>query len=159
MGKHLNGKKFNAGLPQGPILEPLFPNLHKLFVWWNLIFGESHHSSQLFHIRMIRHNNWTMISIKLVKGLIHGKCVLTQIPQNNSNKWFFKGFVQMKIILSVTQTTVQKHIGLYLDQKLNCNTHVKGKLSKVYKGIAFLRNLSNKLPVLAQLLLQHIRRS
>ena len=100
MGKHLNGKKFNAGLPQGPILEPLFPNLHKLFVWWNLIFGESHHSSQLFHIRMIRHNNWTMISIKLVIGLIHGKCVLTQIPQKNRNKWFFKGFVQMKIILS-----------------------------------------------------------
>ena len=45
-----------------------------------------------------------------------------------------------------TQNTVQKHIGLYLDEKLNYNTHIKEKLSKVYKGIELLRNLSNKLP-------------
>ena len=48
--------------------------------------------------------------------------------------------------IPVTQTTVQKHIGMYLDEKLNYNTHIKEKLSKVYKGIGFLRNLSNKLP-------------
>ena len=48
--------------------------------------------------------------------------------------------------IPVTQTTVQKHIGLYLDEKLNYNTHIKEKLSKVYKGIGLLRNLSNKLP-------------
>ena len=46
----------------------------------------------------------------------------------------------------VTQTTVQKHIGLYLDEKLNYNTNIKEKLSKVYKDIGLLRNLSNKLP-------------
>ena len=27
--------------------------------------------------------------------------------------------------IPVTQTNVQKHIWLYLDEKLNCNTHVK----------------------------------
>ena len=48
--------------------------------------------------------------------------------------------------MPVTQTTVQKHIGLYLDEKFNYNTHIKEKLSKVYKGIGLLRNLSNKLP-------------
>ena len=48
--------------------------------------------------------------------------------------------------IPVTQTTVQKHIGLCLDEKLNYNTHIKEKLSKVYKGIGLLRNLSNKLP-------------
>ena len=48
--------------------------------------------------------------------------------------------------IPVTQTTVQKHVGMYLDEKLNYNTHIKEKLSKVYKGIGFLRNLSNKLP-------------
>ena len=47
---------------------------------------------------------------------------------------------------SVTQTTVQKHIWMYLDEKLNYNTHIKEKLSKVYKGIGLLRNLSYKLP-------------
>ena len=48
--------------------------------------------------------------------------------------------------IPVTQNTVQKYIGLYLDEKLNYNTHVKEKLSKLYKGIGLLRNLSNKLP-------------
>ena len=35
---------------------------------------------------------------------------------------------------------------MYLDEKLNYNTHIKEKLSKVYKGIGLLRNLTNKLP-------------
>ena len=48
--------------------------------------------------------------------------------------------------IPVTQNTVRKHIGLYLDEKLNYNTHIKEKLSKVYKGIGLLRNFSNKLP-------------
>ena len=37
--------------------------------------------------------------------------------------------------IPVTQTIVQKHIGMYLDEKLNYNTHIKEKLSKVYNGI------------------------
>ena len=48
--------------------------------------------------------------------------------------------------IPATQTTIQKHIGLYLEEKFKYNTHIKGKLSKVYKGIGFLRNLFNKLP-------------
>ena len=49
--------------------------------------------------------------------------------------------------IPVTQTNVQKHIWLYLDEKLNCITHVKQKLiSKVFKGIGLLRNLSDKFP-------------
>ena len=38
---------------------------------------------------------------------------------------------------------------MYLNEKLNYNTHVKEKLSKVCKGIGLLRNLSNKLPIQA----------
>ena len=48
--------------------------------------------------------------------------------------------------IPVTQTTVQKHIDLYLDEKLNCNTYIKEKLRNVYKDIGILRILSNKLP-------------
>ena len=47
--------------------------------------------------------------------------------------------------IPVTQTTIQKHIGLYLDEKLSYNNHINEKLSKVYKGIALLQNLLNKL--------------
>ena len=46
--------------------------------------------------------------------------------------------------MPVIQTTVQKHIELYLDERLKYNTHIKEKFSKVYKGIGLLRNLSNK---------------
>ena len=35
---------------------------------------------------------------------------------------------------------------MYLDEKLNYNTHIKEKLRNVYKGIGLLRNISNKLP-------------
>ena len=48
--------------------------------------------------------------------------------------------------ITVTKITVQMHIGMYLDEKVNYNTHIKEKLSKVYKGIGLLRNLTNKLP-------------
>ena len=48
--------------------------------------------------------------------------------------------------IPVTQNTAQKHVALYLDGKLNYNTHINKKLSKVYKGIRLLRNLSNKVP-------------
>ena len=39
---------------------------------------------------------------------------------------------------------------MYLDEKLNYNSHIQEKLSKVYKGIGLLRNISNKLPRQAQ---------
>ena len=48
--------------------------------------------------------------------------------------------------ISDTQTSVRKHIQLYLDKKLNCNTHVNEKHSKVYKDIGLFRSYPNKLP-------------
>ena len=33
--------------------------------------------------------------------------------------------------IPVTQATVQKHIGMYLDKKLNYNTHIIEKISKI----------------------------
>ena len=92
-----------------------------------------------------------MISIKLVIGHRHVKCLLTRIPQNKLKKGFFSRKYTKEDHppicfndTSITQTTVEKHFGMYLDEKLNYNTHIKEKLSKIYKGIGLLRNLSNK---------------
>ena len=37
--------------------------------------------------------------------------------------------------IPVTQTTIQKRVGLYHDEKFSYNNHIKEKLSKVYKGL------------------------
>ena len=56
--------------------------------------------------------------------------------------------------IPVTQNTIQKYIGLYLDEKLNYNTHIKERLSKVYKGIGLRRKLPDNFQ--DKLLLQYI---
>ena len=40
----------------------------------------------------------------------------------------------------------QKHIGLYLDEKLNLNHHINVKISKANKGIGITKRLSHNLP-------------
>ena len=87
---------------------------------------------------MIQHQNFIMILIKLVIGCIHGKCLVTQILQPSTRSDFFK---------QVYQRGSSSHkFELYLDEKLNYNTHITEKLSKVCKGIGLLRKLSNKFP-------------
>ena len=46
----------------------------------------------------------------------------------------------------VQNTNVQKHLGLYLDHKLNFNYHIKEKVIKVNKGIGLLRKLRYSFP-------------
>ena len=113
----------------------------------------THHFFQLFNIRIIQQHSLTMISIKLVTGPTHGKCLLTRIPQNKYKKWFFQGSIQKTSSFShIFQWHTShpdycsKNIGLYLDEKFSHNTHIKEKLCKLYKAIGLLRNLSSKLP-------------
>ena len=44
---------------------------------------------------------------------------------------------------SVIKATLQKHLGLILDEKVNFKEHMKEKMSKAYKGIALLRKLQS----------------
>ena len=38
-------------------------------------------------------------------------------------------------------TSFQKHLGLFLDDKLNFNFHLKGKMKKLNKGIDILKKV------------------
>ena len=74
-------------------------------------------------------------------------------PSKEAQKVVFQRRLQKRIIIPyisnnmpLTQTIVQNHIEMYLDEKINCNTHIKEKLSKVYKDTGLFRGLSNKLP-------------
>ena len=46
----------------------------------------------------------------------------------------------------VARTSYQKHLGLYLDEKLNFSHHIKEKISKACKGIGVIRKLHCVLP-------------
>ena len=48
--------------------------------------------------------------------------------------------------IPVAQTSHQKHLGLYLDEKLNFNHHIKEIISKINKGIGIIRKLRSILP-------------
>ena len=48
--------------------------------------------------------------------------------------------------MPVVRSSCQKHLGIYLDEKLNFSNHIKEKISKANKGIGILRKLYNVLP-------------
>ena len=48
--------------------------------------------------------------------------------------------------ISVAETSHQKHLGLYLNEKLNYNHYVKEIISKVNKEIGTIRKLTSILP-------------
>ena len=47
---------------------------------------------------------------------------------------------------AVTCSSFQKHLGMYLDEKLYCNHHINEKISEAIKGIGVTKKLSNYLP-------------
>ena len=49
-------------------------------------------------------------------------------------------------VIPVAQTSHQKHIGLYIDEKLNFSNHIKEIISKVNKEIGIIRKLRTILP-------------
>ena len=48
--------------------------------------------------------------------------------------------------IPVQRSTVQKHLGVYLDEKLNFNTHITEEIGKASKGIGVIKKLFKILP-------------
>ena len=48
--------------------------------------------------------------------------------------------------IPVQCSTVQKHLGVYLDEKLNFNTHITEEIGKASKGIGVIKKLFKILP-------------
>ena len=48
--------------------------------------------------------------------------------------------------IPVSSTSVQKHLGMLLDDKLSCEHHLKSALNKVKKAIGSLRKFQQNFP-------------
>ena len=157
-GQTSEWEKINAGVPQGSILGLLFfliyindltdgiSSIVKLFAddtsLFSVVQNKNNSASQLINV-LDKVSDWAYTwkmsfnpdpSKQAQEVIFSRKCTKEDHPPIYFND------------IPVTQTTVQKHIGLYLDEKLNYNTHIKEKFNKVYKDIGLLRNLANKLP-------------
>ena len=50
------------------------------------------------------------------------------------------------INVPVLRASFQKHLGIYLDQKLNFNLHIKEKMAEAIRGVSVIKNLRRTLP-------------
>ena len=50
------------------------------------------------------------------------------------------------VYFPVTRSSSQKHLGIYLDEKLNFIHHIKEKNSKASKGVSVINKMNNTLP-------------
>ena len=147
-----------AGVPHGSVLGPLFfliyiNDLTKAILSTNKLFADntsifsivndidvSEHelNSDLMKISMWAYQ-WKMsfnpdvskqaqevIFSKRAQKLFHPTVLFSNIP--------------------VQHSTVQKHLGVCLDEKLNFNTHITENIGKASKGIGVIKKLFKRLP-------------
>ena len=89
----------------------------------------------------LKYQNWH-ISGKCLSILMFSSprgCVLSQKSQTCSPPVLFNN-------VPVKRCSIQKHLGIHLDEKLNFNHHVTEKITKANRGIAVIKKLSNTLP-------------
>ena len=151
-------EKNNAGVPQGSILGPLIflIYINDLTDGISSIVKLFADDTSLFSVVQNKNNSASQLNNDLDKVSCWAytwKMSFNPDPSKEAEDVVFSRkcteedhFPIYFNDISITQTTVQKHIGLDLDEKLNYNTHIKEKLSKVYKDIGLFRNLPNKLP-------------
>ena len=85
---------------------------------------------------------------------IQGKINFNPDPSKQAQEVIFSRKVQKKnhnqVYFNhnfVKQVLCQKHLGMYLDTKLNCQEHLNNVLSKVNNSIGLLRKLQAFLPL------------
>ena len=73
-------------------------------------------------------------------------------PNKQASEVYFSNTINKDSSLSITfnngraeTVSLQKHLGLILDERLNFNKHLENKINKCYKIIDLLKRLSNKL--------------
>ena len=147
-----------AGVPQGSILGPLFFLIHindlsvdimstvKLFADDTPLFASIHDAKTTAYelnkdlqkiakwVHRLKMSFNPDLNKQAQEVIFSRKMTKSSHPQV-----FFNN-------ISVSCVSFQKHLGIYLDEKLNFNHHVKEKIIKAMKGIGAIKRFSKMLP-------------
>ena len=147
-----------AGVPQGSILGPLFFLIYindlseniestvKLFADDTSLFSVVHDnntSAELLNRDLHKISEWAQ-KWKMPFNPDVSKQAREVIFSRKQAKSVRPDLVFNNTL--VHQTHCQKHLGVYLDMKLNSKLHIKENISKAMKGIGIIKKLSNVLP-------------
>ena len=161
----LNGQSFSltlvcAGVPQGSILALLFfltyindvskdiSSAVKLFADDKSIFSVVDDVN--VSVCVVQLNNDLL---KISKWAYQWKMLLNPDVSKQAQEVVFSckshKLVHPPVLFNnvpVKRCSIQKHLGIHLDEMLNFNHHVKEKITKANKGIGVIKKLSNILP-------------
>ena len=147
-----------AGAPQGSNLEPLF-----FLIYINDLRKDISSTVKLFaddtsifsvvddvNVSLVQLNNDLL---KISKWAYHWKMTFNPDVLKQAQKVVFSckshKLAHSPVLLNnvpVKRCSIQKHLGIHLDEKLNFNHNVKEKITKANKGIGVIKKLSNILP-------------
>ena len=87
------------------------------------------------------------MSLKLLQNVLENRLQIVLLNGETSRKTIKTPHLSVVFNnVPVVQSSCQKHLGVYLDQKLNFTHRIKEKVTKANKGIAVIKKLQTKLP-------------
>ena len=156
-GQYSSWAKVEAGVPQGSILGPLLFLIYINDLSENLasnpkLFADS--NSLISGVKNIDASNIDLNNDlkRIGEWEFQWKMNFNPDPTKQAQELFFSRKVQTTnyppLIFNqnvIPQTTLQKHLGMYLDSKLNFSEHLKTIFQKTDKTIGLLRKLQTLL--------------
>ena len=157
-GQYSSWAKVEAGVPQGSILGPLLFLIYINDLSENLASNPKLFADDTSLFSVVKNVNASNIDLnndlkKIGEWAFQWKMSFNPDPNKQAQELIFSRKVQTTnhppLFFNenvVPKTTLQKHLGMFLDSKLNFSEHLKTIFQKTNKTIGLLRKLQTLLP-------------
>ena len=157
-GQYSSWAKVETGVHQGPILGPLLFLIYINDLSENLVSNPKLFADDTSLFSVVKNVDASNIDLnndlrKTGEWAFQWKMNFNPDPMNQAQELFFSRKVQITnhppLFFNqnvVPQTSLQKHLGMHLDSKLNFSEHVKTIFQKTNETIGLLRKLQTPLP-------------